>query len=170
MLSARQKSRYIIQVYKAMHAYQKINNIKGECIQNCQYLYDCITKNGLCDFIKPKVVITVYQTDDGPAIFIVHMVLQDADGNLIDPSYEVASLKRDYHTSVKGFINSLKNCKGLLDQKDVIKSTISQFLSLIPFEERIMDNNGPILTNKLTYNLQADWVEENVDAHFKVKR
>ena len=146
-----------------MHKYQKINNVKGHCIQNCQYLYDCITKNGLSDTIKPKAVIVSYHLDNENIAFHVHMILQDADGTIIDPSFEIASVKGTYHTSIKGFIDSFKNDKSLgAHYKEIIKTTASKFLSFIPFTYRIMDNNGPIITDKLHYNLQADWIEKYV--------
>lgn len=166
-MSNKQKTDFVIQIHGLMHQYQKNNNIKGQCIQNCQFLYDCITKNNLPIIIKPKAVIVAYNPYPTHTMFHIHMVLQTSEGNIIDPSYEVSCIEKSaYYTSVKDFMEVFKDSNELLkEQKEQVKETVKNYLIFLPFEEYIMSADKPVITDTLHYNLQADWVGE----HLKIK-
>lgn len=154
---------FINDLLLSMQLYQCENDIKGCCIQNCQYFYDMVRFNCSSIQVKPKAAIVVYQTtidsEEGVA-FHIHMVLEDQDGEILDPSYEIHSLQsKMYFTSVKDFTDFYKKKREQTPSHvATLKSTISQYLNFLEFEKSILDPRASVQSNEEIYNAQAAYV------------
>lgn len=154
---------FINDVLKYMLFYQSNNNVKGCCIQNCQYFYDMARVNCSNVQLIPKAVIVVYNTTingvEGTACH-VHMILEDQDGKIIDPSYEVHSLHpKLYFTSVKKLTDCLKkNQEHTPARETIIKTAISAYLKFLDYEKRILNPHASTQSNEEIYNSQAAFI------------
>jgi hypothetical protein len=153
----------ISKILKLMLEYQKIYQIKNQCVLNCNYIYHNIKmlKGGAFN-IKPKTVIVIYGRELDTTVFHVHMVLETDNGEIIDPSYEINSIKlKQICKSIKEFTDKIKNDIGTeiisLEQNVTIKEVIKKYLSLQKYEDRII--NSFVATDSKTYNDQADFVQ-----------
>ena len=143
-------------VISLMMKYQKINNIKKECITNTQYLYDCINANFSKQKAKAKAVICIgndCETNDTKVV--VHMVVM-MDNVIYDPSYEIYSLNGvNYFDNIKTVISSFS-----LSKTPVPKDSLRGFIDFIKLADKI--NNGEMLVcDRQFYNRQADYIEQN---------
>ena len=71
-----------------MREYQKLNNSKGKCVSNVQYLFDSMVASG---YKNVKVVPTICVSNLTNKLFIHLIVIRD--DVIFDPSYEVASIE-----------------------------------------------------------------------------
>ena len=146
-----------------MLEYQKIHQIQNQCILNCNYLYHNIKilKGGAFN-IKPKTVIVIYGRDLDTTVFHVHMVLETENGEIIDPSYEINSIKlKHVCKSIKEFTDKIKKDTGTeipsLGQIVTIKEVIKKYLSLQKYEDRIINNF--VTTDTKPYHDLANFVD-----------
>lgn len=141
-----------------MREYQKNNDVKRQCITNAQYLYDILKINKFKNSIQARAVLLV-SVDDEKDITIInnaHMVVV-IDDVLYDPSYETFNLKNKmYFFNVKDFI---QKCVFDESHKDVMRDMIKSFLKIKEFEKEINDG-GLVITDKVFYNNQADYIEK----------
>jgi hypothetical protein len=148
----------IFQMRDCMHEYQKIHNIKRECMANAQYLSDAIKNNTIDKItIKNAIVIGYNSVTDQTVCVGGHLVIvfdNDDEQNVIDPSYDVVSLTdKRYYDNVKDFMNDIKTKDRL-----IFKDSIAKFIKFIPLAERM--NHGELLfADKEYYHNQADYVE-----------
>lgn len=151
----------------SMREYQKENNITRQCVANAQYLYDTIKMNYSFSFnnIKTKAVIVFSNNNEEQTQKIVagHLVIELDDGLLIEPSYDVFSLKN------KSYFDNIKDLLNTFDNKDEFKTNIKtkkliyDHINFVKISEQI--NNGELLIahdkDKWEhYNKQADYVEK----------
>jgi hypothetical protein len=138
-----------------MHEYQKTHGIQRQCMANVQYLYDFIKVN--CPFnAKARAVFVC--SDEGGYAFICpgHMVIEIA-GGIIDPSYEIASLKDpQYIGNYSTFIEMFPQHKS---DKELLKT----YMNLCKQANEI-NSGGLCVANRLFYHAQADWVGEKLTA------
>ena len=146
----------------SMREYQKENIITKQCITNAQFIYDIIKFNSTND-VKTKSVIVFSNDKETNSVTLVggHLVIiLDDDNDVIDPSYEVFSLKNKlYFDNIDNFMSYFnEDDKITLKSKLNIKKVISDYLKFIKISEQI--NNGKfIITNKEFYNKQANYIE-----------
>jgi len=151
-------------VYRAMLTYQKENNITQRCITNALYFKDCLNANGQEATVRAVLARWINQEQQGYQI-CVHMVVDIGNNRLIDPSYEITSLKGvEYLEKIHlAYPKELMNCptQGLTQRE-----CIEKFLEFLAIAKRI--NGGENLSTGLEYyHAQADYVERVVstDTH-----
>uniref|UniRef100_A0A6C0B9Z4 Uncharacterized protein n=1 Tax=viral metagenome TaxID=1070528 RepID=A0A6C0B9Z4_9ZZZZ len=139
----------------SMLEYQKMNNIKGYCIPNTQYLYNIATKYFPHNSVKAQAVLCFVYDDSNELIKrIVHMVLT-IDGILYDPSYELYSLK-----NVSYFTN-IEDLKQTINIETISKDTLDTFTRFQKYATMI---NNEISLIKITtnysdyYNKQSKYI------------
>ncbi len=152
-----------------MREYQNLNNVKGQCIANVQYLYDTFKANlsnkQNCKHTEFKAkAVFVIKTDNKLNVerFITHLVLNVKDKSngeefIIDPSYETFSLKnKNYHDTIQSFMSFFKNTT---DENR--KKLLKDYISFSKYAD-IINNDGHLITdcNYKFYNQQADYVQE----------
>jgi hypothetical protein len=147
----------------SMMEFQKINNIKNQCVTNVQYLYDCVKMNHKSwnVKVKPVIVLSIDDNETKMLRFVSgHLILLlDNNETIIDPSYDVFSLKnKSYFDNVKDFLDNFDdNSKAFI--KENLKKIICDFVDFAKLAERI--NNGELLIcDEEFYNNQADYVEK----------
>jgi hypothetical protein len=148
----------ISNIILSMREFQKENNIKKQCITNTKYLYDIIRRNCKND-VKTKAVF-VFSSDEEIGNNIVlggHLVVV-VDGEIIEPSYDIFSLKNKlYFDNIRDLIDIFDN-KTELKTKIDIKKLMIDHIDFIKLAEKI--NKGQFLiTEKKFYNEQADYIE-----------
>lgn len=139
-----------------MHEYQKMNDVKDECVTNAQYLYDILKYNTNLD-VKVKSVYVLFNYDDETSgICVGHLCLQ-VDGMIIDPSYQYSKIKEANYTDSFKEVN-----KYLSDLDSVSKSKIlKRNLHFEKIANQI--NSGECLVScKDYYHSQADYCEIKV--------
>ena len=164
----------IKQIYETMRKYQKENNIKKQCLANCQFLSDSIKEtfrhNG-ADYNLVKVrAVYVFGNNNEEKIskFLGgHVVVVLDDDIFYEPSYDIYSLKnKQYFTNfseLRDFINTFNNKDELLQHTLDCNTLISQNIKFTEYANQI--NNGKLLDlpDKEYYNKQADYIETNVE-------
>lgn len=104
-----------------MCAYQKEHNIKGRCCDNVTILYDIIKSS--FKSLNPvfKNVVVCSEKNGSPMVCEGHIVIQLDNGSIIDPSYEIASLKNS------DYLDNFENFRKCLGDIDVFKPLMSRF-------------------------------------------
>jgi hypothetical protein len=158
-----EQTHLLLNIINSMRKFQEVNLIKKQCITNSQYLYDIIISNRYFtrDEIRVKAVIVVSSDEELDTFTFVggHLVLVFDDGSIIDPSYDIFSLKnRSYFDNIKDVMDSFKN-----EDKELLKTNFKKgFVDHIHFmkiAEQI--NSGEcLITEKQFYNDQADYIEK----------
>jgi hypothetical protein len=93
----------IDEVLSKIYEYQRINNIKHQCITNTQIVYNYVKKHFPEKKIKTVVVIVYYDCGEYRRICINHILLK-IDDVIIDPSYEYHILiNKTYFYSYEDF-------------------------------------------------------------------
>ncbi len=147
----------------AMHEYQKINNIKRQCITNTKYLFDCIKLNKSLD-IKATATLVIGQRSGYPEkhIRIIgwHMVLL-INGELIDPSYEVDSMiNKKYFYTYKDYIEYINSLELDNYKEEVnVRSLFNDFVDIA----KLINADKYYSINTEYYDKQAEYVDENVE-------
>lgn len=144
-----------------MREFQEKNNIKKQCITNTQYLYDCIKMNSRNTNVKAKAVLVVSNDDETDTSVFVggHLVVVLDDELILDPSYDVFSLKnRSYFDNIKDLMDMFSD-KHTLKTKVDIKKLIEQHIQFKKYADQI-NNDECLVSEKKNYNTQADYVEE----------
>ena len=138
---------------KHMIKFQKDNNIKGQCITNTQFLYDCIKR--IYPNVKAKAVICVINNNNIIKC-IVHMIII-IDNIIYEPSYEIVSYGNVvYYDNIKTIISNLPSIS-----KDMISKTFNDFIEFIQLANKI-NEGGLLVCDKDFYNNQADYVEKKM--------
>jgi hypothetical protein len=145
-------------IVNSMREFQKINNIKNQCMTNTQTLYDILKNNNLCYFnAKAKAVFAISNNKETNTVNIIHHIVIIVNNIIIDPSYDVYSLINiDYYDNIKDFTSLFENPqKQLLNLKEYLTK-------FIHFTKIAIDiNNGELrIANKDFYNKQADYIEK----------
>ncbi len=151
---------------KMMYEYQKMNNVKGNCVSNCQYLYDQISGVHFVDVKFKAVIATGYRKKmitknyaELDHVSIVHLVLVVNDGlmeKIVDPSYEVVSLK-DLE-----YWDTIKEWKDNHPKRDFVdKENVKYYLDFVKIADQ-MNNKQFYITNKEWYHGQADYINTEV--------
>jgi hypothetical protein len=153
----------ISNIILSMRKFQKNNNIKKQCLTNTQYLYDIIKSNNINN-VKVKAVFALsnnYDTDT--SVFVGgHLILVLDNDVIIDPSYDIFSLKNiSYFYNIKDLINTTNTTLSVNNKnklKTIYRELMCNHCRFIKLAERI--NNGElIITDKIHYNNQADYIE-----------
>jgi hypothetical protein len=151
---------FIKKIIRLMRKYQKENNIKKECVTNVQYLYDSI-KMILKNNVKAKAVYVFGEDYVKEHSFFSggHLILtfDDDENMVIDPSYEVYSLKnKRYFSNIKDLLDSFSNIDTI--DTNSIKKMVNDHITFIKLANQI--NNGDLLVcDREHYNNQADYVQ-----------
>lgn len=150
---------------KMMYDYQRINSVNGNCVTNCQYLYDQIHDVHFIDVkFKPVIATGTRKRITNRHIeldhySIVHLVLVVNDGfmeQIVDPSYEVVSLEDlKYYTTIKDWKNNHPK-KDFVDKKG-----ITDFLDFVKIAQQMNDGQFCV-TNREWYDGQADYIRDEV--------
>jgi hypothetical protein len=147
----------IVSAFNYMLEYQRKNIIKGKCITNVQYLYDSIKENIKNCNIKIIGVFVTSVHQNIHRLISPHLVLL-LDDDIIDPSYEVYSLKnKQYYITFKD----------LNDTTDIIHSTeynikeiINSHICITQIADE-MNSGKKWITDEEYYINQADYVQKN---------
>jgi len=145
-----------------MHFYQKMHNIKEQCIQNVSYLIDNIRTTFPSCKAEAKAVIVVSSIPEKKYNRItIHMIIR-IDKYICDPSYEIASLENStYYDNFTDYKKSLSPSSEYIHSGEFKNDAelLSSFLKFIKHASDI--NNGDCLVcNKDIYHKQADYIEK----------
>jgi len=144
-----------------MREFQKNNCIERQCMSNSQYLYDCIKVNYKNINVRVKAVFAFSSNSETETCVFVggHLVVVLDNVNVIDPSYDIFSLKDiSYFDNIKDLIDMFGDNKYKLNTKIDLKKIIADHIHFKKIADRI--NNGEFLvSNTLFYNQQADYIE-----------
>jgi hypothetical protein len=145
---------------RCMLSYQKQQNIKGMCVINCKYLLECLQiQYPKCNAKVLPVIVVEDRIDNLTEFCIVHMVIVIDEKDIIDPSYEVYSLKNIRYENIN-FINNWQiskkkemseNCNFMQKTANLINNGLGNTL---------FDNKEYVLKTLPYYNKQADFTEE----------
>jgi hypothetical protein len=142
--------------------YQKENNIKSECITNCQFMYDIINRYGGSNIkFKPVFVYSKESREIGcdGTLCVRHLVLEftiNGKTRTIDPSYEIISMEDPaYCDNIKDFVSFVKTSKTLN-----IKLMIKRFLKFVDVANQL--NNDCIYKNDKYYKELEDHVSDTI--------
>ena len=151
----------IANIILSMREFQKENNIRKQCVTNCQYLYDIIKMNSSSSNVKTKAVLVFSADDEADACTFVggHLVVVLSDETVIEPSYDIFCLKnKSYFDNIKDFIDIFADKVELKTRIDV-KKIVSEHICFMKLAEQI--NNGEhLITEDKFYNEQADYIEK----------
>ena len=154
------KSIWISNIILSMREFQEKNCIKGQCITNVQYLYDCFKQNSNNN-VKAKAVIAFSNDYDKKISTFVegHLVVILDDEIIIDPSYDIFCLKdKRYFDNIKDLIDIFDDKDGLKKKIDM-KKMIPQHITFRKIAEQINNDEFIITDNKFYYE-QADYIEK----------
>lgn len=144
-----------------MREFQAKKCIKGECVTNTQYLYDCIKMSFNNSNVKAKAVLVASHVIESDTFIITagHLVVILDDEIIIDPSHDVYSLKnKTYFNNIKELMSFFENNDKFKAKID-IKELICKHIGFMKFAEKI--NNGAcLISNKKFYNEQADYIDK----------
>jgi hypothetical protein len=159
-------SNVIKSIVNTMVEYQEIHNIKKECVTNVQILYDIIKETDPSLDVKIKAVIVVSHDNENNTHLCVtgHLVLSIDDENVIDPSYEIASLKNSYYfTNIKDYIQSFNNTYDKKEQIEIfskgggLANIIQEHLKFVNIADGM--NNNKFRINKEYYNNICQYIQ-----------
>lgn len=147
---------FIETVVDSMLEYQKQHNIVEQCVTNVQFLYDTM-KSVTPIAVKAKAVL-VYSYDaetDTTVVMGAHLVLQVDNEHVLEPSYDVDSLKNVvYFDNVKDFISILDfQQKQVCNMKKLIKDHV-EFLAIA----KQMNTGKFLIIDRQFYREQALYV------------
>jgi YHS domain-containing protein len=148
-----------------MIEYQKINNIKEECITNIQILYDFIRATNPTLDVKIKAVIVGAIDNNITCCVKGHLVLDIGNEKVIDPSYEVSKFKNSYYfVNIKNYIKFLKNNYTAKEQIEIfdacggLNTIIQDHITFMNFANEMNNNN--FVTNPEYYNNLCNYIQE----------
>lgn len=149
----------VANVILSMRQYQKENGIEKQCITNTQYLYDFIMTNSTSD-VKVKAVLVIGEREEGVLCLVSgHLVVILDDELVIDPSYDVSSLKnRRYFDNVNDFLKCISDVDRTKFPVDV-KTIIESQLKFMKYAKK-MNNGDCLVVDEDFYNKQADYIVE----------
>ena len=119
----------IANIILSVRKYQKKNNIKKQCVTNCQYLYDIIKMNSNSN-VKTKSVIacSVNYEENTTIVISGHIIVVLDDETIIEPSYDIFSLENvSYFENIKDFIRAFED-KNVLKTKFDIKKILNDHI------------------------------------------
>jgi len=141
--------REIHRIVLLMMEYQKMNNVKGLCIDNATYLRDSMQGSGFA--AKMKAVMAVTNRDGGVEI-CAHQVVEWR-GMILDPSYEVAHRSPRYADTIDS-LNDLDKMTA-----EVKRAALEGFLNMVRSAEKC-NGKDLYIVNRHHYDAQADYVAE----------
>ena len=161
---------------KYMLEYQKKNNIKGRCVTNVQYLRDTIINNmEAISKAKVKVLPAICISRHPPDEFKIcygHLCIEWND-TIIEPSYVIAILGKEYKTEYYHTINDFMTCpfntpKWNSTNFKLSKEQINKFISFVKSANNM--NNNELIVDEDYYNKQADYVENKMSSILKNRK
>jgi hypothetical protein len=169
-----------------MHEYQRRHNVTKMCISNVTTVLDFI--DGARERFRAKTVFAVWQEplkvltrEDGsiytdtPTYTCIHLVVQCADGRLLDPSFEVAQHNPTYVDSFAKLTAVLSELEkrstgtrynegadGAHERELFMKDLLAQFLRFEQGSVRKLNSGGWCYTDngKEFYHAQFDFLNE----------
>lgn len=142
---------------KHMNEYQKNNSIEKMCVNNVQILMDNFNSVNPNHPIKSQAVICFYYNKELNTKNIITHLVCSWNGNIIDPSYEVNSIKEClYFKNVKELLEFFPEIK---DDKEFYNNSIKHFLTFVDYSIR-MNKGEFIITDKEYYNNINDYCEK----------
>lgn len=143
-----------------MRNYQRINNIKQQCVTNVSYLYNQLKAWNMSHRAKVKAIFAVSDDDDNFTVVAGHVVIYLDNETIIEPSYDVFNLKNiRYFDNIKDVSNEFKEEYKKIKFKDKCEYYIKQHIEFMKIAEQI--NNGEILTANPTFlNNQGEYVKK----------
>lgn len=149
----------IVDVMAHMLNFQSQNLITRECMTNVQYLYDCIKMSSPNNRAIVKPVMVINHEGRTFQFIAAHLVIELDNGQLLDPSYEVFSLKNSR------YYDDVENMLGRFDKsgrKEFIQNYGNTFDDFKKFNEiaKQMNSGQCLIHDKKFYDAQADYVEK----------
>lgn len=147
----------ITEIANDMCLYQKLKNVKAECVTNTQILFDIINDNYPHLDVKAKPCFVIEKNKDKKYLkTTVHILIQINNKTIIDPSYETACLKNALYMDT---INDIKDFLGDLFKSNS-KYLITNFLKLNDYCSK-MNTKKFRVQNSDYYNNVFDFLEMN---------
>ena len=173
--------------------WQKLNNVKGECISNASFAAELLYAYGcprIKSSIKAKSILAVGVTKDGHLALIGgHLVLQLDATTFMDPSYEISSLTDvEYFDCIVKFKNRILGKDGdkkyelLPSLKGFVEDAIKAFSEFDAFADEVnscIGTGDALLGNDSQYGIEIRRVaheyltrlmQETLDSHAPVKK
>ena len=134
-----------------MREYQRVNNIKGKCVTNTQYLHTAMKKIGVGNSFKAEAVIVLSDDIENlTKIFAGHVVVTLDNTAMVDPSYEIFSLKdKKYFYTIKEFMDYVNLYSDEDKERFNIKKIIKHYMRFRVYADEI--NCGNFVSNKKYY-------------------
>jgi hypothetical protein len=142
---------FLCEIILQMREYQRVNNIKGKCVTNTQYLHTTMKKIGVGNSFKAEAVITVSNEGDSVTkICAGHIVITLDNTAMVDSSYDVFSLPdKKYFYTIKEFMDFVN----LYSEEDRshfnIKKIIKHYMRFRFYADEI--NRGNFVSDKQYY-------------------
>ncbi len=163
IMNATNEELIISKLYMSIKEYQKINNITGECIANCQYFYDCIYNNfyDYFDKVEVKNIFTCLRKNGNLHCWGGHMVVM-LDDEIFDLSYEINSKNPKYFTTYKTFQEYIKNNLNNHPTNKEFKTILNRYFEFGEYAININNKNYKYVLchDKNYYSNMADYIEE----------
>jgi hypothetical protein len=147
----------------SMREYQKQNEIKSKCVDNCQFTRDVLTPY-FGNRIQVKPVIVLHNEVEGSTAICIHLVIQ-FDDTIIEPSYEYFKIKDKHyidnliHLTEIMKSNCVDNCQFTRDFKKMYKENVENFIKFIKIADEM--NKGIFkITDKKYYDNQINFIEK----------
>ena len=139
----------IDEVLSKIYEYQRVNDIKGQCITNTQFLYNFIKKHYPDTKMKTVACIVYHDSGEYRRICINHILLK-INNIIIDPSYEYHILNnKTYFYSYEDFFLTVYECGY---KHEYMKTKyLNDFLFMIKISTMIN------ITGKPTKNIDYDY-------------
>ena len=140
-----------------MYVYQKKNNIKGQCLTNCQTLLDISRSLGFNE-MKSCACICVGYCGDEKIIFKKHMILL-INGIVYDPSDEVFSLEdKMYYDTYVSYKRDENSHNFFYDKYDILR-----LIEYISISKQMNNGDFKLLQGKALdyYNNQFNYIMDH---------
>ena len=137
-----------------MHEYQRIHDVKDQCIVNTQYLYDILKYNTNLN-VKVKSFYVLFNYDNEIKHICSGHVCLEIDGVIIEPSYQYSKINGAIYTnSFKEVIPHLQNDESVTKSQILTNNLyFTKIANQINSGEFIICGKGP------HYNNQADYCQ-----------
>lgn len=150
----------VANIIRLMREYQKMNNVKKQCITNAQTLYDLINHNTNYDVKVQAVYVLSYDGDD--CFVCAGHVVVNVEGVIFDTSYDIYSLKDpQYFDNIKVLLSNMNP----IDPKDK-KELIKKHIVFKNFADK-MNKDEFIITDRDHYHKQLDYIQTQLGMKIK---
>jgi hypothetical protein len=152
------RSKLLGHIIVAMREYQKQNNIEKQCITNVQFVFDMIKKIKLIGDVKAQAAIIVSLGET--RMIAGHLTIILEDGSIVEPSYDMFSLKDAmYFSNIKDFLLQVTN-KEDKDAKLKMKEILNMHLIFVEIAEQMNNGKFVIGDDESFYIKQMDHIEK----------